>query len=198
MLLHLWVCFFFPSLSAGLDAAELASLNPSAFSFIRKSCIPLIPSSNFVVSTETCCNTHTRTCVSQFILSLQSLSPAQLESLGPDNAELVTSMQRAALGDEQLAALERASTGSYDQPKSSDTSGKGDASLRCLTGKKRFCIQSVSFWPRSSIDEHRGRLGLHEAFPVSPDGLPAAVRRRRLPACRSGYCTITACGYMYV
>lgn len=52
-------CFFFPSLSAGLDAAELASLNPSAFSFIRKSCIPLIPSSNFVVSAETCCNTHT-------------------------------------------------------------------------------------------------------------------------------------------
>lgn len=41
------------SLSAGLDAAELASLNPSAFCFIRESCIPLIPPSNFAVSTET-------------------------------------------------------------------------------------------------------------------------------------------------
>lgn len=64
--------------------------------------------------------------------------------------------------------------------------------------RKRLCIQSVSFWPRSSIAEHRGRLGLHEAFPVSPDGLPAAVRRRHLPACRSGYCTFIAFGYMRV
>lgn len=43
----------FTSLSAGLDAAELASLRQSAFSFIRESCVPLIPPSNFAVSTET-------------------------------------------------------------------------------------------------------------------------------------------------
>lgn len=58
--------------------------------------------------------------------TLQSLSPTQLEALGPDNAEVVTSQQRAALGDEQLTALERASTGSYEQPQTSDdTSGEG-------------------------------------------------------------------------
>lgn len=48
------------SLSAGLDAAELASLKPSVFSLIRESSIPLIPPTNFAVSTETCClHSHT-------------------------------------------------------------------------------------------------------------------------------------------
>lgn len=44
---------FFNPPSAGLDAAELASLNPSAFSFIRESCVPLIPPSNVAVSAKT-------------------------------------------------------------------------------------------------------------------------------------------------
>ncbi|XP_029694694.1 otoancorin [Takifugu rubripes] len=91
---------------AGLDVAELASLNSSVFSLIRESCIPLIPSINFA-----------------------SLSPAQLEAFGPDNAELVTSKQRAALGEEQLAALERASTGSYNQPQPTETSGAPSLSM---------------------------------------------------------------------
>nr|XP_046256838.1 otoancorin [Scatophagus argus]XP_046256839.1 otoancorin [Scatophagus argus]XP_046256840.1 otoancorin [Scatophagus argus] len=77
---------------AGLGAAELASLDPSVFSFISKSCVPRIPPSN-----------------------LAALSAAHLEALGPDNAAMVTSEQQAALRDVQLAALERAATGSRAQ-----------------------------------------------------------------------------------
>lgn len=135
------------SLSAGLEAAEFASLSPSVFALIRESCIPLIPSTNFAVSTETCC-LHSHTHTNDVILSLQSLSPAQLEALGPDNADLVTSKQRAALGEEQLAALERASTGSYEQPQSTETSGKGMRVERCpVSGVslERIHLQSVFF-----------------------------------------------------
>ncbi|XP_029307996.1 otoancorin [Cottoperca gobio] len=85
---------------AGLDATELASLDPSVFSFIHELCIPLIPPGNFA-----------------------GLSVVQLEALGPDNAAMVTSEQRAALKDEQLAALERSVTGSPDQTQRSDHSG---------------------------------------------------------------------------
>ncbi|XP_027142608.1 otoancorin [Larimichthys crocea] len=73
---------------AGLDGEQLASLDPSVFSFISVSCIPLIPPS-----------------------SLAALSVAQLEALGPDNAALVTDEQRSALREDQLAALEKATTG---------------------------------------------------------------------------------------
>lgn len=79
---------------------------------------------------------------------LQSLSPAQLEAFGPDNAELVTSQQRAALGDEQLAALERASTGSYEQPNTSDdSSGEGGHPPRLTLShcKDNVCIWMLSF-----------------------------------------------------
>lgn len=121
---------------------------------------------------------------SSLTLSLQLLSPAQLEAFGPDNAELVTSLQRAALGDEQLAALERASTGSYEQPKSTDnTSGERiPARPQVVSGcwKESVCIRMVPFSPRGSVSEHRGRLGPHEASAVSPDVLRAAVRRRHL------------------
>lgn len=58
------------------------------------------------------------------LLSLQSLSAAQLESFGPDNAEIATSEQKAALREEQLAALERAMSGSYKKTSTPDKSGK--------------------------------------------------------------------------
>ncbi|XP_034409927.1 otoancorin-like [Cyclopterus lumpus] len=83
---------------AGLNSTELASLDSVVFSFIGESCIPLIP--HFAV-----------------------LSVAQLEALGPDNAAMVTSKQRASLSDEQLAALERAVIGSPDQTERSVQSG---------------------------------------------------------------------------
>lgn len=66
-----------------------------------------------------------------FVLSPQSLSVAQLEALGPDNAAMVTSEQQAALRDEQLATLERAMTGSQDQTPTSDKSGKKIHVHRC-------------------------------------------------------------------
>lgn len=55
---------------------------------------------------------------------LQALSAVQVEALGPDNAAMVTSEQRAALSDEQLAALERAVTGSPEQTQRSGQSGE--------------------------------------------------------------------------
>ena len=56
--------------------------------------------------------------------SLQALSVSQLEALGPDNAAMVTTEQLAALGDEQQAALERASTGSQEETQDTSESGK--------------------------------------------------------------------------
>lgn len=41
----------------------------------------------------------------------QALSPAQIEALGPDNADQVTNKQREALGTEQREALEMALNG---------------------------------------------------------------------------------------
>lgn len=85
---------------------------------------------------------------SSFPLSPQSLSPAQLEAFGPDNAELVTSLQRAALGNEQLAALERASTGSYEQPKSANaTSGEGiPAQARVVSLESKSLHSDAFLW----------------------------------------------------
>ncbi|XP_022621926.1 otoancorin [Seriola dumerili] len=81
---------------AGLDANELASMDPSLFSFLSDTSIPLIPPNNFA-----------------------ALSVAQLEALGPDNAAMVTTKQRAALRVTQQAALDRALTGSHEQTKTS-------------------------------------------------------------------------------
>ncbi|XP_041961827.1 LOW QUALITY PROTEIN: otoancorin [Alosa sapidissima] len=67
---------------AGLEAAELRSLTPSVFCFIKASAIPLIPP------------TH-----------LAALSVSQLQALGPDNAAMVTEAQRAELGAEQRKGL---------------------------------------------------------------------------------------------
>lgn len=58
------------------------------------------------------------------MFSLQALSVTQLEALGPDNTAMVTNEQRAALRDKQLAALERAETGSRGQTQSPVQSGK--------------------------------------------------------------------------
>ncbi|XP_061572831.1 otoancorin [Cololabis saira] len=85
---------------AGLDATEIASLDPSVFAFFSKSSISQIPPDNFA-----------------------ALSAAQLESLGPDNAAMVTSEQRAVLRNDQLSALENAETGSYKQSQKSAESG---------------------------------------------------------------------------
>ncbi|KAI4810674.1 hypothetical protein KUCAC02_013611 [Chaenocephalus aceratus] len=85
---------------AGLDATEFASLNSSVFSFISKPCIALIPPRIFA-----------------------SLNVDQLLSLGPDNAAMVTSGQQAEMTYEQLAAVERAATGSTDQEQRTDHSG---------------------------------------------------------------------------
>ncbi|XP_063054669.1 otoancorin [Engraulis encrasicolus] len=70
------------NIMAGLDAAELQSLNSSVFSFITSSAIPLIPPKN-----------------------LAALSVSQLQALGPDNAAMVTEAQKAELGEEQMKAL---------------------------------------------------------------------------------------------
>ncbi|XP_062279086.1 otoancorin [Scomber scombrus] len=91
------------NINAGLNAAELASLDPSVFSFLRKTCITLIPPRNFA-----------------------ALSVAQLDALGPDNAAMVTSEQRAALNGKQLASLERALTGTRGQ---TEDTGSGAPSL---------------------------------------------------------------------
>ncbi|XP_070768533.1 otoancorin [Enoplosus armatus] len=95
---------------AGLDATELASLDPSVFSFLSESCIPLIPPGHFA-----------------------TLSDAQLEALGPDNAAMVTSKQRVAMTDKQLAALERATTGSRDQRQDPGKSGAPSLSVEGIS-----------------------------------------------------------------
>ncbi|XP_040901377.1 uncharacterized protein otoa [Toxotes jaculatrix] len=100
----------FGNIIAGLDATGLASLDPSVFSFLRKTCIPLIPPDNFA-----------------------ALSVAQLEALGPDNAALVTTQQRAALRDEQRAALEKAMTGSREQTSNSELSGAPSLSVEGIS-----------------------------------------------------------------
>ncbi|XP_041799048.1 otoancorin isoform X2 [Chelmon rostratus] len=95
---------------AGLDANELFSLDPSVMPFLSESCISLIPPSNFA-----------------------GLSGAQLEALGPDNAAMVTSEQRAAMTDKQLAALERAMTGSRDQKQTPEGSGAPSLSVEGIS-----------------------------------------------------------------
>uniref|UniRef100_UPI0037E7AB85 otoancorin n=1 Tax=Semicossyphus pulcher TaxID=241346 RepID=UPI0037E7AB85 len=77
---------------AGLNGMELASLDPSVFPFLTHTCIPLIPPG-----------------------ILAALSIQQLEAFGPDNADMISSKQRAALRAEQLSALDSAMTGIQDQ-----------------------------------------------------------------------------------
>ncbi|XP_066539321.1 otoancorin [Hoplias malabaricus] len=67
---------------AGLNGTELASLNSSVLPFIRQFAIPLIPPER-----------------------LAMMSVNQLKSFGPDNAAVVTDMQRLRLSWEQRAAL---------------------------------------------------------------------------------------------
>ncbi|KAM6995321.1 otoancorin [Tautogolabrus adspersus] len=88
---------------AGLNATDLASLNPSVFSFLRSSSIPLIPPNDFAALTDD-----------------------HLRALGPDNAAMVTSEQWAALTEEQRYALDSAVTGTRDpapEPVQSSQSG---------------------------------------------------------------------------
>lgn len=73
---------------AGLDSTELASLDPSGFSFLSTSSILLIPPKNFA-----------------------SFSVDQLMALGPDNAAVVTKEQRASLREDQLSAVDDAMAG---------------------------------------------------------------------------------------
>ncbi|XP_011483575.1 uncharacterized protein LOC105355935 isoform X1 [Oryzias latipes] len=94
------------SIITGLDVAEMASLKPSVFSFLTESCIPHIPPENLV-----------------------ALSVAQLEALGPDNAAMLTAGQRAVLSRDQLAAVERAATGSAAPPQNPPQSDSGASAL---------------------------------------------------------------------
>uniref|UniRef100_A0A8D3DX92 Otoancorin n=1 Tax=Scophthalmus maximus TaxID=52904 RepID=A0A8D3DX92_SCOMX len=102
---------------AGLNAPELASLNPSVGPFLCATCIPLIPTGNFA-----------------------ALSVAQLEALGPDNAAVVTTEQKAVLGTDQLAALDRAETGTRLQtPKpAAITPGQSGAPSLTVEGISAF------------------------------------------------------------
>lgn len=63
---------------------------------------------------------HLRCC-----FSLQALSVAQLEALGPDNAAVVTGEQQAALSEEQKAALQKAMDGSRSTPTKTTVSESG-------------------------------------------------------------------------
>ncbi|XP_020497597.1 otoancorin [Labrus bergylta] len=88
---------------AGLNATDLASINPPVFSFLRSSSIPLITPNNFAALTDD-----------------------HLRALGPDNAAMVTSEQQAALTEKQRSALESALTGdtsSTPEPLPSSQSG---------------------------------------------------------------------------
>ncbi|XP_077950908.1 otoancorin isoform X1 [Gasterosteus aculeatus] len=106
---------------AGLDSTELSSLDPAVFSFISKSCVPLLQ-------------------------HLHALSAVQVEALGPDNAAMVTSEQRAALSDEQLAALERAVTGSPEQTQRSGQSGTPSLNVEAISAfVKPFLLLLTAF-----------------------------------------------------
>ncbi|XP_060906639.1 uncharacterized protein otoa isoform X2 [Labrus mixtus] len=92
---------------AGLNATDLASINPPVFSFLRSSSIPLITPNNFAALTED-----------------------HLRALGPDNAAMVTSEQQAALTEKQRSALESALTGTRDStPEPLPSSQSGAPSL---------------------------------------------------------------------
>ncbi|CAI5662320.1 unnamed protein product [Oreochromis niloticus] len=95
---------------AGLVASELASLDPSVFPFVSRTCIPLIPPNNFAV-----------------------LSVAQLEALGPDSAAMVTTEQRDLLNNEQLTALETALTGFRQEAQRASQSGAPSLSAEGLS-----------------------------------------------------------------
>ncbi|KAM8870252.1 otoancorin isoform 2-T2 [Spinachia spinachia] len=106
---------------AGLNSTELASLDPAVFSFISTFSVPLIQ-------------------------HLDALSVVQVEALGPDNAAMVTSEQRASLSEEQLAALERAETGSPDQTQRSGQSGTPSLSVEGISAfVKPFLLLLTGF-----------------------------------------------------
>ncbi|KAM9782792.1 otoancorin [Neosynchiropus ocellatus] len=88
---------------AWLDGEEMSSLAPQVLSFIQPATIPLISP-----------------------LSFARLTVEQIEELGPDNAAMVTSSQRAAMSRKQVEALEGLERN--DSPKaenSRDQSGAG-------------------------------------------------------------------------
>ncbi|XP_039662071.1 otoancorin [Perca fluviatilis] len=106
---------------AGLNATELASLDPSVFSFLSRSCIPLIPPHN-----------------------LAALSVAQLVALGPDNTAMVTSEQHTSLRDEQLVALERAVTGQPVAPERAVTSSPAQTQIPAKSGAPSLSVEGIS------------------------------------------------------
>ncbi|KAM4567908.1 otoancorin [Fundulus diaphanus] len=99
---------------AGLNATEMASLSPSVFPFISKSCIPQIAPENFA-----------------------ALSVTQLAALGPDNAAMVTGVQRGALTEEQLSVLVRATTGAQEEQTQAQPTKSG-APVSTLEGLPTF------------------------------------------------------------
>lgn len=79
--------------AAGLNAVEMAFLDPSLFSYFTLEAVRLFPASN-----------------------LAALSVAQLTGFGPDNAAEVTEEQKALMSVEQKSALQQASQGTRQQP----------------------------------------------------------------------------------
>ncbi|KAL2084127.1 hypothetical protein ACEWY4_019645 [Coilia grayii] len=114
------------NIMAGLDAAELQSLNPSVFSFIVSSAIPLIPPQR-----------------------LAALSVSQVQALGPDNAAVVTDAQKAGLGEELNAALAEAVGVAYARSESSpggsqsSTGGQDGSALPQGGGAGRNTMMSL-------------------------------------------------------
>ncbi|MEQ2170580.1 hypothetical protein GOODEAATRI_001767 [Goodea atripinnis] len=71
------------------------------------------------------------------------LSVVQLEALGPDNAAMVTSEQRAVLTEEQLSILKKATTGGQEDQKQTQALASG-APVSSLEGMSTF-IKPVLF-----------------------------------------------------
>lgn len=71
---------------------------------------------------------------------LQALSVAQLEALGPDNAAMLTAGQRAVLSRDQLAAVERAATGSAAPPQNPPQSGKKKRKMTEKENNTSVCL----------------------------------------------------------
>ncbi|XP_077383973.1 otoancorin isoform X2 [Festucalex cinctus] len=112
------------NLIVGLDADEMASLDPSLLSFFQESSIPLFPADN-----------------------IAALSVAQLEGLGPDNVAMVTQSQRDRLTDAQLAALEQTEIGSRsDSQVLTNGSGAPTVSVEGVSGfVKPFLVLLICF-----------------------------------------------------
>ncbi|KAJ8267827.1 hypothetical protein COCON_G00129990 [Conger conger] len=119
---------------AGLQASELQSLDPSVFSFISQTAIPLILPDR-----------------------LAALSVAQLLAMGPDNAAMVTPAQRKALGRLQLDALDKALGLEYLRSYISATTPPVNP-LSPIPHKSAEQTAGVRLKPPAGLDRGRGEI----------------------------------------